>query len=58
VNREDILTGVWGDATDVGSNVVDVVVGALRKKLGDRANVIETISGIGYRFREERAANF
>jgi hypothetical protein len=58
VNREDILTGVWGDATDVGSNVVDVVVGALRKKLGDRANVIETISGIGYRFREERTANF
>jgi hypothetical protein len=52
VNREDILTGVWGDAADVGSNVVDVVVGALRKKLGERANVIETISGVGYRFRE------
>ncbi len=52
VNREDILTGVWGDAADVASNVVDVVVGTLRKKLGERANVIETISGVGYRFRE------
>lgn len=52
VNREDILTRVWGDAADVASNVVDVVVGSLRKKLGERANVIETISGIGYRFRE------
>jgi Transcriptional regulatory protein, C terminal len=57
VDREDILTGVWGDGADVASNVVDVVVGVLRKKLGERAGVIETISGVGYRFRDG-GANF
>ncbi len=52
VNREDILSDVWGDSTDVASNVVDVVVRSLRKKLGERADLIETISGIGYRLRD------
>jgi Transcriptional regulatory protein, C terminal len=52
VNREDILSDVWGDGADVASNVVDVVVRSLRKKLGERANLIETISGIGYRLRD------
>ena len=35
-----------------GSNVVDVVIRSLRKKLGDRSAVIETVSGVGYRVRE------
>jgi hypothetical protein len=52
VEREEIISDVWGDDADVASNVVDVVVRSLRKKLGDRANVIETISGIGYRLRD------
>jgi DNA-binding response OmpR family regulator len=56
VDREDILSNVWGDDADVASNVVDVVVRSLRKKLAERANVIETISGVGYRFRENEAA--
>jgi DNA-binding response OmpR family regulator len=56
VHRDDLLTGVWSDGTDVASNVVDVVIRSLRKKLGDRANVIETISGVGYRLRDEEAA--
>jgi Transcriptional regulatory protein, C terminal len=56
VPREALLTNVWGDDTDVESNVVDVVVRSLRKKLADRANAIETISGIGYRFREGEPA--
>jgi hypothetical protein len=49
VHREEILNDVWGDAADVTSNVVDVVVRSLRKKLAERADVIETISGFGYR---------
>ncbi|HZO94878.1 MAG TPA: winged helix-turn-helix domain-containing protein [Candidatus Baltobacteraceae bacterium] len=53
VAREDLLAGVWGDDADVASNVVDVVVRSLRKKLGERAHVIETVSGIGYRFRDD-----
>jgi hypothetical protein len=51
VDREEIVTDVWGDDADIASNVVDVVVRSLRKKLADRANVIETISGVGYRLR-------
>jgi hypothetical protein len=56
LDREDILADVWGDNANVASNVVDVVVRSLRKKLGERADVIETISGIGYRLREEATA--
>jgi hypothetical protein len=56
VHREDLLADVWRDGSDVASNVVDVAVRSLRKKLGDRANVIETISGIGYRLRDDEAA--
>ncbi|HEY1726760.1 MAG TPA: winged helix-turn-helix domain-containing protein [Candidatus Baltobacteraceae bacterium] len=52
VNREDILSDVWGESADVASNVVDVVVRSLRRKLGEHANLIETISGIGYRLRD------
>jgi len=53
VNREWLLQDVWGHKYDVGSNVVDVVVRCLRKKLGDRANMIETVPGFGYRFRHQ-----
>ena len=56
VHREEILTDVWGDGADVASNVVDVVVRSLRKKLAERANVIETIAGVGYRLRDNEAA--
>lgn len=50
VNREDLLNHLW-DFNYVGfSNVVDVHVKNLRKKLGsDRTNVLETVRGIGYR---------
>jgi hypothetical protein len=51
VGRGDLLEDVWGYSYDGGSNVVDVVVRALRKKLGVRAATIETVTKIGYRFR-------
>jgi DNA-binding response OmpR family regulator len=38
---------VWGYEYDPGSNVVDVYVGYLRKKLGPR--LITTVRGMGYR---------
>lgn len=48
LSREQLLSRVWGYDFDPGSNVVDVYVGYLRKKLGpDR---IETVRGMGYRF--------
>jgi hypothetical protein len=56
VRREDIIFDVWGEAADVASNVVDVVVRTLRKKLNQRASLIETISGVGYRLRDDDLA--
>jgi len=52
VGRESLLRDVWGHKYDTGSNVVDVVVRALRKKLGQHAGMIETVPGFGYRFRQ------
>ena len=51
VPRAALLADVWGYAYEGGSNVVDVVVRSLRKKLGGRARAIETVSGVGYRYR-------
>ena len=46
LSREQLLSHVWGYDYDPGSNVVDVYVGYLRKKLGrDR---IQTVRGMGY----------
>ena len=51
LSRQQLLDGVWGDATDARSNVVDVYVGYLRRKLEavDSTTQLETIRGIGYR---------
>ncbi len=54
VPRISLLENVWEQSYDGGSNVVDVVIRALRKKLGDRASVIETVQGVGYRLRREQ----
>lgn len=51
VTRVSLLADVWGYNYEGGSNVVDVVVRSLRKKLGERASMIETVTGVGYRFR-------
>lgn len=49
LSREQLLSQVWGFDFDPGSNVVDVYIRYLRRKLGqDR---IETIRGMGYRLR-------
>jgi DNA-binding response OmpR family regulator len=47
LSREQLLSHVWGYDFDPGSNVVEVYVRYLRKKLGD--TVIETVRGMGYR---------
>ncbi|MGH2748387.1 MAG: response regulator transcription factor [Actinomycetota bacterium] len=47
LTREQLLSNVWGYDYDPGSNVVDVYVGYLRKKLGKGR--IKTIRGMGYR---------
>ena len=37
-------------AQEHGSNVVEVVISALRRKLGDNAGSLQTVRGAGYRF--------
>jgi DNA-binding response OmpR family regulator len=49
LSREQLLAHVWGYDYDPGSNVVEVYVRYLRRKLG--ADSIETVRGMGYRFR-------
>lgn len=52
--REQILDQAWTDGGYVTDRTVDVHVKSLRKKLGD-PSLIETIRGVGYRLRDERA---
>ena len=52
--REILLSRVWGYAYEGYARTVDTHVRRLRKKLGELADRIETVRGIGYRFREER----
>jgi DNA-binding response OmpR family regulator len=49
LSREQLLAHVWGYDYDPGSNVVDVYVGYLRRKLGSQS--FETVRGVGYRYR-------
>jgi len=48
MSREQLLSRIWGLDFDPGSNVVEVYVRYLRRKLG--AERIETVRGMGYRF--------
>lgn len=52
VSRERVLAAVWGLDFDPGTNVVDVCVRRLRKKLGTAA-LIETVRNVGYRIPQE-----
>ncbi len=49
MSRQQLLDRVWGYDYDPGSNIVDVYVGYLRKKLG--SSIIETLRGVGYKFK-------
>ena len=51
MDRAELLDEVWDGDYDGGSNVVDVVIRGLRRKLADQASMIETLRGQGYRLR-------
>jgi DNA-binding response OmpR family regulator len=55
VKRSDLLADVWGMRFDPGSNLVEVHISRLRERLGDRAWMIETVRGAGYRLRQRAA---
>jgi DNA-binding response OmpR family regulator len=50
LSRQQLLSRVWGYDFDGSSNVVDVYVGYLRKKLG--ADFVSTVRGVGYRLEQ------
>jgi DNA-binding response OmpR family regulator len=61
-SRAELLTEVWHSTPEAGTNVVDVYITYLRKKLAavhpdDNAwtSVIETVRGLGYRLRDRRS---
>jgi two-component system phosphate regulon response regulator PhoB len=49
--RDSLLTDVWRYSEDVDSRTVDTHIRRLRRKLGAEADRIETVVGVGYRFR-------
>jgi DNA-binding response OmpR family regulator len=51
-SRERILSTLWGISEDPQTNVVDVYIGRLRRKLGPCGEPIETVRGAGYRYAE------
>jgi len=51
-SREMLLNSIWGSDVFVIDRTVDVHIRKIREKLNDEAASIETVKGVGYRFRE------
>ncbi|NJN64084.1 MAG: winged helix-turn-helix transcriptional regulator, partial [Acidobacteria bacterium] len=50
--RDQIVSAVRGEGAVLSSRVIDVHVAALRQKLGDLGQYIETVRGVGYRLSD------
>lgn len=50
-DRETLLKDVWGTDVYVVDRTVDVHIRKIREKLGDYSDLIETVKGVGYRFK-------
>jgi len=53
-SRSELIDAALGDDTIVLERTVDVHIRAIRMKLGKYAEMIETVRGVGYRFRDPR----
>lgn len=53
--RDQILNDIWGEDVHVYSRSVDTHVSKLRKKLGQAGEVIESVHGVGYKFKPNPA---
>jgi len=52
VARYELVESVWGYGKEAStSNVIETVVRSVRQKLGAHRNVLETVRGVGYRYR-------
>lgn len=52
-DRTELIDSALGEDTLVLERTIDVHIRALRKKIGEKADAIETVRGVGYRFRED-----
>ncbi len=52
LNRDQLLSKIWGYDFDGETRTVDVHIRTLRQKLGEASNCIETIRGVGYKMEE------
>lgn len=52
--RYELMDAAIGEDSVVLERTIDVHIKSLRKKLGDAADLIETVRGVGYRFHEQR----
>ena len=52
--REHLLLNVWNYSTEIETRTVDTHIRRLREKLGEEANWIETIRGVGYRVADKK----
>jgi two-component system phosphate regulon response regulator PhoB len=55
-DRAELIDAALGEDTMVMERTIDVHIRALRRKLGENADLIETVRGVGYRFRDTAAA--
>ena len=53
ISRSEILKRIWGEDIFVIDRTIDVHVRKIREKLGEYSNLIETVKGVGYRFKGE-----
>ena len=52
-DRSELIDSALGEDTLVLERTIDVHIRALRKKIGEKADAIETVRGVGYRFKED-----
>ena len=55
--RSELIDAALGEDTLVMERTIDVHVRAVRRKLGEYADLIETVRGVGYRYRDPQTAN-
>ncbi|MDD5070418.1 MAG: response regulator transcription factor [Candidatus Omnitrophica bacterium] len=52
-SRESLLNDVWDISSDVTTRTIDTHIKRLRQKIGRSAGMIETVRGLGYRFKDD-----
>ena len=51
ISRDTLLKDIWGTDVFVVDRTIDVHIRKIREKLGEFADIIETVKGVGYKFK-------